>query len=137
VAFELAAVGSDGAHPHHAPAAHASGADDAVVTSIGTAPDGHPPEIARMAAVGRPPAGCAGIHAVVETGRQAALAPARPGAPARDVDRAARDVIAGAGYGEDSVHRAGHCLGPEVHGRPYPTATSPTVPEGGVVFGRT
>jgi Xaa-Pro aminopeptidase len=33
-----------------------------------------------------------------------------------EVDRAARDVIAGAGYGQYFIHRTGHSLGQEVHG---------------------
>jgi Xaa-Pro aminopeptidase len=33
-----------------------------------------------------------------------------------EVDRAARDLIAAAGYGEQFVHRTGHSLGEEVHG---------------------
>jgi Xaa-Pro dipeptidase len=35
------------------------------------------------------------------------------------VDRAARQVIAQAGYGEYFVHRTGHGLGLEVHEPPY------------------
>jgi len=33
-----------------------------------------------------------------------------------EVDRATRDVIAGAGYGDQFIHRTGHSLGEEVHG---------------------
>jgi len=33
-----------------------------------------------------------------------------------DLDRAARDVIAGAGYGEAFVHRTGHSIDHELHG---------------------
>ncbi len=33
-----------------------------------------------------------------------------------EVDRAARDVIAGAGYGDAFIHRTGHSLGEQVHG---------------------
>jgi len=32
------------------------------------------------------------------------------------VDRAARDLIAGAGFGGAFIHRTGHSLGEEVHG---------------------
>jgi Xaa-Pro aminopeptidase len=32
------------------------------------------------------------------------------------VDRAARDVIAAAGFGDQFIHRTGHSLGEEVHG---------------------
>jgi Xaa-Pro aminopeptidase len=33
-----------------------------------------------------------------------------------EVDRAARDVVTAAGYGERFIHRTGHSLGEEVHG---------------------
>jgi Xaa-Pro aminopeptidase len=33
-----------------------------------------------------------------------------------EVDRATRDVIAAAGYGDKFIHRTGHSLGEEVHG---------------------
>jgi Xaa-Pro aminopeptidase len=43
---------------------------------------------------------------------------ARDGRPLQgwEVDRAARDVIADAGYGDWALHRTGHSLGEEVHG---------------------
>ena len=33
-----------------------------------------------------------------------------------EVDRATRDVIIAAGYGDQFIHRTGHSLGEEVHG---------------------
>ena len=41
------------------------------------------------------------------------------GTPCEDVDRAARDVIAAAGYGDYFVHRTGHGIGMEEHEDPY------------------
>ena len=38
---------------------------------------------------------------------------------AHDVDRAAREVIERAGYGDLFVHRTGHGIGLEVHEDPY------------------
>ncbi len=43
----------------------------------------------------------------------------RPGVAAQDVDRAARAVIAGAGYGDAFFHRTGHGIGIEGHEDPY------------------
>jgi len=53
---------------------------------------------------------------------------------AKDVDAAARKVIADAGYGDYFVHRLGHGLGSEVHEQPYLSASSNTVLEAGMVF---
>jgi Xaa-Pro dipeptidase len=48
----------------------------------------------------------------------------------RAVDRAARDVIEDAGYGDYFIHRTGHGLGLEVHEAPdaSPTNTRPLAP---------
>jgi Xaa-Pro dipeptidase len=52
--------------------------------------------------------------AAIETVRAAFVA----GRPIQgwEVDRAARDVISAAGYGDQFVHRTGHSIGQEVHG---------------------
>ena len=42
-----------------------------------------------------------------------------PGTPAQEVDRAARQAITRAGYGEHFIHRTGHGLGLETHEPPY------------------
>jgi Xaa-Pro aminopeptidase len=41
------------------------------------------------------------------------------GTPCEDVDRAARTIIAVAGYGDYFVHRTGHGIGMEEHEDPY------------------
>ncbi len=64
----------------------------------------------------------------------AALAAARPGVRAREVDAAARGAITAAGYGQKFLHRTGHGLGIDVHEPPYITGTSETVLQEGHVF---
>jgi Xaa-Pro aminopeptidase len=49
---------------------------------------------------------------------EAGRAVAKPGAQCQDVDRAARHVIADAGFGAYFPHRTGHGLGLEVHEAP-------------------
>jgi Xaa-Pro aminopeptidase len=51
----------------------------------------------------------------VHDAQSAALARVRPGVPAQEVDRAARAVIAQAGYGAYFTHRTGHGLGMDGH----------------------
>ncbi|MGW6545225.1 M24 family metallopeptidase, partial [Streptomyces massasporeus] len=43
----------------------------------------------------------------------------RHGVACQDVDRAAREVIAAAGYGEYFIHRTGHGIGVTTHEPPY------------------
>jgi Xaa-Pro dipeptidase len=54
--------------------------------------------------------------------------------PAEEVDRAARAVIAEAGYGEYFIHRTGHGLGLEVHEPPYIVAGNERSLEPGMTF---
>jgi Xaa-Pro aminopeptidase len=71
---------------------------------------------------GTPPAEIARAFGVIVAGRDAAVAKVQSAIAAGqelqgwEVDRAARDVITAAGYGEFFVHRTGHSLGEDVHG---------------------
>lgn len=132
--FWIVGAGSNGAFPHHQTGSRKLEEGDAVVIDIGGRKDGFPSDITRMAAVGRPPEGYGQIHTIVEKAVQAALKAAKPGVLAKDVDAAARRVIADAGYGEYFVHRTGHGMGIDGHEPPYITSTSETVLEEGMVF---
>jgi len=58
-------------------------------------------------------------YAVLQAAQQAAMQAAVVGTPCEDVDRAARTIIAAAGYGDYFVHRTGHGIGMEEHEDPY------------------
>jgi Xaa-Pro aminopeptidase len=133
-AFWIVGGGPNGAFPHHHAGERKLQEGDAIVIDIGGRKSGYPSDITRMAVVGRPPEGYGQIHTIVEKAVQAALKAARPGVQARQVDAAARRVIADAGYGEYFVHRAGHGMGVDGHEPPYITASSETVLEEGMVF---
>ena len=53
---------------------------------------------------------------------------------AREVDRAARDVLTGAGLGEYFVHSTGHALGLDIHEAPRLASTSDVVLREGMVL---
>jgi Xaa-Pro dipeptidase len=71
---------------------------------------------------GDPPPAIAKAFGVIVAGRDAAVARVQSAVAADqpihgwEVDRATRDVITAAGYGEAFIHRTGHSLGEEVHG---------------------
>ncbi|QKV18258.1 M24 family metallopeptidase [Oricola thermophila] len=132
--FTIVGGAGNGAFPHHQTGDRKFIKGDAVVIDIGARKDGFPSDITRMVAVGSPPDGYEEVHAIVERAVQAAMKAARPGVKAKDVDAAARTVIADAGYGEYFVHRTGHGLGIDGHEPPYITSTSETVLEEGMVF---
>ena len=70
----------------------------------------------------------------MKAANEAARAVARPGILAREVDRAARQVIEAAGFGEHFIHRTGHGLGLDVHEEPQISAVSDRILEAGMVF---
>jgi Xaa-Pro aminopeptidase len=71
---------------------------------------------------GDPPEAIARAFAVIVAGRDAAIRRVKDGIAGPDgvrgfeVDRACREVIAAAGFGDRFIHRTGHSLGEEVHG---------------------
>jgi Xaa-Pro dipeptidase len=71
---------------------------------------------------GDPPQHIAKAFGVIVAGRDAAVARVQSAVKAKqpvhgfEVDRATRDVITAAGYGDKFIHRTGHSLGEEVHG---------------------
>ena len=132
--FNIVGAGRNGAFPHHHTGSTVLQPGDAVVMDIGGTLDGYCSDITRMAVIGEAPEGYGEIHAIVNAAVEAAMAAARPGAKAHEIDDAARGVIAAAGYGEFFVHRTGHGLGTEVHEPPYMSASSQTVLDEGMVF---
>jgi Xaa-Pro aminopeptidase len=132
--FTIVCFGANGAFPHHHTGETTLKAGDAVLVDTGCRLNGYPSDMTRVGYFGGKPDGYDEVHATLERAVQAAIAAAKPGAKAKDVDKAARDVITAAGYGEFFLHRTGHGLGIDVHEGPYITATSETVLEPGMVF---
>ena len=58
------------------------------------------------------------VYGVVLRAQLAAIAAIRPGAIMKDVDAAARDIIAKAGHGKEFGHSLGHGIGLNVHEQP-------------------
>lgn len=132
--FLSVCFGANGAFPHHHTGSTVLEAGTAVLIDIGSRSAGYPSDMTRVAHMGQPTPEFVEVHGIVERAVQAGIAAARPGALARDVDKAARDVIAAAGFGDRFLHRTGHGVGIDIHEGPYITATSDTVLEEGMVF---
>ena len=132
--FTIVGFGANSAFPHHHTGTTRLAHGMAVLIDTGCRLDGYPSDMTRCGWFGAPDPEFIRVAEVVERAVQAALAAVRPGALARDVDQAARDVIAAAGYGPRFLHRTGHGLGIDVHEPPYITATSETALQLGNVF---
>ena len=132
--FALVCFGGNGAFPHHHTGKTVLKEGDAVLLDLGCRIDGYPSDMTRVGGMGGVPEGFDAIHAVVEQAVQAALAASKPGVLAKDVDKAARDVISAAGYGDKFLHRTGHGIGVDLHEPPFITATTETVLEEGMCY---
>lgn len=95
-------------------------AGELLMVDVGFVHDGYEADLTRTVAIGGEPATeLREIHDVVRRAARAARAVVSPGTPAAAVDRAAREVIEDAGYGDAFPHRVGHGLGLEPHEAPY------------------
>jgi Xaa-Pro aminopeptidase len=117
--FSIVASGPNGASPHHEAGDRVIGTGDGVVVDFGGRLGGYCSDVTRTFFVGEPPPPFLEVFAVVRAAQQAGVEAAAPGVPAQEVDRAARRVIAEAGYGAFFVHRTGHGIGLEEHEHPY------------------
>ena len=118
-AFWIVGSGPNGASPHHEPGDRRIGASDTVVLDFGGRAGGYCSDLTRTVSVGEPPGEAKEVHSIVQEAQEAAFRAAGPGVPAEEVDRAARRVIDGAGFGNAFFHRTGHGIGLDEHEDPY------------------
>ena len=76
----------------------------------------------------------ASIHALVLRAQEAAIHAVRPGAVGKDVDAAARSVIAEGGHGDHFNHGLGHGVGLQIHEAPAVRPLSDVILEPGMVI---
>jgi len=134
VDFTIVGSGPNAASPHHGAADRVIEPGDAVVMDFGGVAGGYCSDITRTVFVGEPDEECRRVYEVVRAAQQAAFEAIRPGVAAQDVDRAARTVIAEAGFAEEFIHRTGHGIGLEVHEPPYIVEGDETPLEVGMTF---
>ncbi|MET9843756.1 Xaa-Pro peptidase family protein [Streptomyces ossamyceticus] len=119
VDFTIVASGPNGANPHHEAGDRVIADGDMVVLDFGGLKDGYGSDTSRTVHVGEPDAEEREVHDVVRAAQEAGFRAVRPGAACQEVDRAARAVIADAGYGDRFIHRTGHGIGVTTHEPPY------------------
>ncbi|NHC14339.1 M24 family metallopeptidase [Motilibacter deserti] len=133
--FAIVASGPNGASPHHEVSDRVISPGDPVVVDIGgTTEEGYCSDSTRTYAVGEPPADFLAYYGALQAAQEAACAAASPGMPCEEVDRAAREVLEEAGWGEKFIHRTGHGIGLETHEDPYIVAGNLQLLEPGMAF---
>ncbi|MFH7339231.1 aminopeptidase P family protein [Streptomyces hygroscopicus] len=119
VDFTIVGSGPNGANPHHEVGDRVIQRGDMVVLDFGGLKDGYGSDTTRTVHVGEPTEEERRVHDIVRAAQEAGYQAVRPGVACQEVDRAARAVIADAGYGEYFIHRTGHGIGVTTHEPPY------------------
>ncbi|MFZ5825561.1 MAG: M24 family metallopeptidase [Bacillota bacterium] len=120
VAFDTHVLfGAKSALPHGSTGDQVLEKGQVVLMDFGALFGGYRSDITRTLCCGEWSAEMAKVYDTVLAANRAAIAAVKPGVALGEVDRAARQVIEEAGYGEYFIHRTGHGLGLEVHEEPY------------------
>jgi Xaa-Pro aminopeptidase len=134
VDFTIVGSGPNGANPHHGASARVIARGDMVVLDFGGFVDGYGSDTTRTVSVGEPTEEHQRVHDVVRAAQQIGVEAVRPGVACQDVDRAVREHIVAAGFGDYFTHRTGHGIGVETHEQPYIVEGSTQPLEPGMCF---
>jgi Xaa-Pro aminopeptidase len=129
----IVAAGPNGAMPHAEPGEREIQSGDLVIFDMGAELDGYCSDCTRTFAVGKPRSEAAEVYKVVQDAQAVGLEAVAVGKNAKEVDGAARKLIADAGHGDHFGHGLGHGVGLEVHEAPRLSQRSDDVLESGEV----
>ena len=101
---------------------------------FGSVVDGYCSDFGRTIFIGEPDEEFRRAYDLVIAGQAAGIAAVRPGVTAAEVHQATRAVIVEGGYGDWFRHRTGHCIGMDVHERPFISEEDQTPLEPGMTF---
>ncbi|KQB85842.1 M24 family metallopeptidase [Corynebacterium lowii] len=114
----IVASGVNSAKPHHGAGDRVLREGDLVTVDFGAHVGGFNSDMTRTVVMGKADEFSAEIYEVVKRAQAAGVEASTVGTALADVDRATREIIEEAGYGEYYVHSTGHGVGLEVHEGP-------------------
>ena len=118
VAFDIIAVsGQSSSLPHGVPSDKKL-SKGFLTMDFGAKVDGYCSDMTRTVVIGKADEEMKRVYSTVLSAQEAALSAIREGILCREADKAARDVIAVAGYGDCFGHSLGHGVGLYVHEAP-------------------
>ncbi|MEM9702604.1 MAG: Xaa-Pro peptidase family protein [Planctomycetota bacterium] len=130
----IVAVGENGACPHYEVGDPAIGEAGTLLVDWGARmPGGYISDLTRTLVTGDEPDEFRRVYDTVNAAVDAGLRALKPGVPLKDVDAAARAVIAEAGYGDRFGHGLGHGIGLQVHEAARLSSLSEDVATAGMV----
>lgn len=129
----IVASGPRAALPHAVPTDRAISAGEPLLLDFGAEYQGYAGDITRTLFVGSSTERFQEVYNVVLQAQQAAIDAIKPDVPGVEVDRVARDIIAGHGYGDCFGHGLGHQIGLDVHDGPALSPRSEVVLQEGMI----
>ncbi len=130
----IVSFGGNAADPHHMPDDTVLHPGDCIVIDMGCRKQRYCSDMTRTFFCKKADPTYAAIHDLVRRANEAAEALVRPGVVLKDLDAAARDLIAQAGYGEYFTHRLGHFIGQTDHEQGDVSSVSQIVAQPGMIF---
>ncbi|NBS90383.1 aminopeptidase P family protein [bacterium] len=140
----IVAAGSNAALPHAIPSQHCIGNENLLLIDWGaSSPSGYKSDLTRVLDThsfsktkGQTETKdkLRKIYSIVLGAQKAAFNTIKPGVKALEVDHAARQFIADAGFGDYFGHGLGHGIGLQIHEAPWFRPGSETILEPGMVF---
>ena len=122
LAFDtIVASGENSASPHHDPTGRVLQKGDLITIDCGLSFNGYQSDMTRTVFIGTTANWQEEIYQVVMQAQAAAIATAKVGTKASQIDACARELITEAGFGEYFVHGTGHGVGIQVHEAPFIT----------------
>jgi Xaa-Pro dipeptidase len=126
--------GEKSGDPHGNPGDRKLKAGDMVLFDLGVVLDGYCSDITRTVAYKSVSEKQREIYHTVLKAELASLEASKPGTRIGDLDKAARDIITEAGYGDYFPHRIGHGMGINVHEYPSMSHLNDGILKEGMVF---
>ena len=135
LSFEtIAASGVRSAMPHGTASEKMIEKGDFLTLDFGCVLDGYCSDMTRTVVIGAPDLRQKEIYETVLLAQETALSKIEPGVACAEIDRAAREVIQNAGYGDCFGHALGHSVGIEIHEKPVFSPKSKDILEEGHVI---
>ncbi len=114
----IVSAGENTTSPHAVPTTNRLQNGDLLILDWGAQVGDYVSDITRTFALGTISTELRTIYETVKAANAAGVAACHPNVTGAAIDKAARDVIDAAGYGEFFIHRTGHGLGMEAHEAP-------------------
>ena len=130
----IVSFGAHGADPHHEPDDTPLAPGDSIVIDMGCRKDRYCSDMTRTFFWQQASPEARAVHDLVREANEKAEALIRPGVPLCELDKAAREHIAAAGYGECFTHRLGHFIGQRDHEQGDVSSANTALAEPGMIF---